>query len=65
MDGLLERDVDPDPVRQFAAWFEEAAAAGIRVPEAMALATATQDGRPSVRRARIRLLQRLRQPEGA
>ena len=49
MDGLLERDVDPDPVRQFAAWFEEAAAAGIRVPEAMALATATRDGRPSVR----------------
>jgi pyridoxamine 5'-phosphate oxidase len=49
MDGLRERDVDPDPVRQFAAWFEEAAAAGIRVPEAMALATATRDGRPSVR----------------
>ncbi len=49
MAGLLERDVDPDPVRQFAAWFEEASAAGIRVPEAMALATATPDGRPSVR----------------
>ena len=49
MGGLLERDVDPDPVRQFGAWFEEAAAAGMRVPEAMALATATRDGRPSVR----------------
>ena len=49
MAGLLERDVDPDPVRQFAAWFEEASTAGIRVPEAMALATATPDGRPSVR----------------
>jgi pyridoxamine 5'-phosphate oxidase len=49
MAGLLERDVDPDPVRQFAAWFDEASAAGIRVPEAMALATATRDGRPSVR----------------
>ena len=49
MDGLRKRDVGPDPVRQFTAWFEEAAAAGIRVPEAMALATATRDGRPSVR----------------
>ena len=49
MAGLLERDVDPDPVRQFAAWFEEASTAGIRVPEAMALATATPDRRPSVR----------------
>ena len=49
MTGLLERDVDPDPVRQFGAWFDEAAAAGIRAPEAMALATAARDGRPSVR----------------
>jgi pyridoxamine 5'-phosphate oxidase len=46
---LLEADVDPDPVRQFAAWFGDAAAAGIRTPEAMAVATATVDGRPSVR----------------
>ena len=49
MTELLERDVDPDPFRQFAAWFAEAAATGIRAPEAMALATAAQDGRPSVR----------------
>jgi pyridoxamine 5'-phosphate oxidase len=46
---LLEGDVDPDPVRQFGKWFEEAQRAGIRVPEAMAVATATSDGRPSVR----------------
>jgi pyridoxamine 5'-phosphate oxidase len=46
---LLERDVDPDPLRQFAVWFDQAAAAGIRAPEAMALATAARDGRPSVR----------------
>jgi pyridoxamine 5'-phosphate oxidase len=49
MPELLEHDVDPDPVRQFAAWFDEAAAAGIRAPEAMALATAARSGRPSVR----------------
>jgi pyridoxamine 5'-phosphate oxidase len=42
-------ELDPDPLRQFAAWFEEAGAAGVRAPEAMALATATADGLPSVR----------------
>ena len=46
---LLEEDVHPDPLRQFAAWFDEARRAEIRAPEAAALATATADGRPSVR----------------
>ncbi|MGO9957366.1 MAG: pyridoxamine 5'-phosphate oxidase [Solirubrobacteraceae bacterium] len=46
---LREEDVDPDPVRQFAAWFEAVAAAGAEQPEAAALASATADGRPSVR----------------
>jgi pyridoxamine 5'-phosphate oxidase len=46
---LLEGDVDRDPLRQFQAWFEEARAAGIRVPESAALATATPEGSPSVR----------------
>ncbi len=48
---LREQDVDRDPVRQFAAWFEAAAdpSAGIRQPEAAALSTATPDGAPSVR----------------
>jgi len=46
---LLEADVDPDPHRQFARWFADAAAAEIRAPEAVALATASGDGAPSVR----------------
>lgn len=46
---LREQDVDPDPVRQFGAWFEQAANAGVRAPEAAALATASSDGMPSVR----------------
>ena len=46
---LDEAELDPDPLRQFAAWFEEAGAAGMRAPEAMALASAAADGRPSVR----------------
>jgi pyridoxamine 5'-phosphate oxidase len=45
---LLEEQADPDPLRQFGAWFAEAAQA-VRVPEAVALATATRDGAPSVR----------------
>jgi pyridoxamine 5'-phosphate oxidase len=48
-DPLLERDADRDPLRQFALWFEEAGAAGVRLPEAMALATASAGGAPSVR----------------
>jgi pyridoxamine 5'-phosphate oxidase len=44
-----ERDLDPDPLRQFRRWFDEAREAGVEVPESMALATSTPDGRPSVR----------------
>jgi pyridoxamine 5'-phosphate oxidase len=46
---LREEDVDPDPLRQFAVWFEEASAAGLRMPEAAALATASAEGAPSAR----------------
>ena len=44
-----ERDLDPDPLRQFERWFAAAGEADVEVPEAMALATATADGRPSAR----------------
>ncbi len=44
-----ERDLDPDPLRQFQRWFDEAQNAGIEAPESMALATSTPDGRPSAR----------------
>src|SRR5437588_12914982 len=45
----LERiDLDPDPLRQFNRWFEDAQGA-VRAPEAMAIATATGRGAPSVR----------------
>ena len=46
---LREEDVDPDPVRQFHAWFQAAADVGVRMPEAAAVATAANDGTPSVR----------------
>ena len=47
--GLRRADLDPDPIKQFGKWFEEAAGADIRDVNAMSLATATPDGNPSVR----------------
>jgi len=41
--------LDADPMRQFRAWFAEAESSGIVGPEALALATASADGRPSLR----------------
>ena len=41
--------LDPVPLSQFRAWFADAETAGVPAPEAMALATATPDGRPAVR----------------
>lgn len=45
---LLESDLDPDPLRQFERWFAEARDA-MRAPEAMAVATASAEGVPSLR----------------
>jgi pyridoxamine 5'-phosphate oxidase len=44
-----EADLAGDPLAQFRAWFEEAGASGAHEPEAVALATASADGAPSVR----------------
>jgi pyridoxamine 5'-phosphate oxidase len=46
---MHEHDLDPDPLTQFERWFADARDAGLVAPEAMALATATPDGLPSVR----------------
>jgi pyridoxamine 5'-phosphate oxidase len=47
--GLTEKELARDPFRQFEQWFQEAEAAKIPEPNAMILATATRDGRPSTR----------------
>ena len=47
--GLAEKDLARDPFRQFDKWFQEAEAAKIAEPNAMTLATAARDGRPSAR----------------
>jgi pyridoxamine 5'-phosphate oxidase len=45
---LGRADLADEPLEQFRRWFEEAGAV-LAVPEAMAIATATPDGTPSVR----------------
>lgn len=47
--GLDESDAGHDPFALFERWLAEAVASGITEPNAMALATATPDGTPSVR----------------
>jgi pyridoxamine 5'-phosphate oxidase len=46
---LDRRDLDADPIAQLQAWLAQARAAGIELPEAMTLATATREGAPSAR----------------
>lgn len=47
--GLLENEIDVDPVRQFDKWWHEAKAAGVPEADAMTLCTASADGVPSAR----------------
>lgn len=48
-DGLDEAAAGDDPLALFDRWLDEAVAAQVHEPNAMALATSTPDGRPSVR----------------
>ena len=47
--ALNESNVEHDPVAQFAQWYDDARAVEKPLPHAMALATATPGGRPSLR----------------
>jgi pyridoxamine 5'-phosphate oxidase len=49
-----ERELHPDPLVQFRAWFDEAVAAGVCEPDAMTLATASLAGSPSARTVSLR-----------
>ncbi len=46
---LSENDVKSNPIEQFDHWFDEALKSGIYEPNAMTLATASPDGKPSAR----------------
>jgi pyridoxamine 5'-phosphate oxidase len=54
MAPLDEHEVDPDPLRQLVAWYDEAIAADVRQADAMTLATSTPDGRVSARMVLLR-----------
>ncbi|HWP47416.1 MAG TPA: pyridoxamine 5'-phosphate oxidase [Candidatus Limnocylindrales bacterium] len=49
LDRLNEQDLDPDPFKQFSKWFQQALEAQLLLPDAMTLATATREGKPSAR----------------
>jgi pyridoxamine 5'-phosphate oxidase len=47
--ALVAAEMTDDPVQRFQEWFREAEQAGVEVPEAMTVATASPDGAPSAR----------------
>lgn len=54
--GLLESNINPNPLKQFQIWFQQALEAEILEPNAMTLATVDSEGKPT---ARIVLLKHL------
>lgn len=52
--GLRRSDLLDDPFAQFTAWLADAEAAGVALPNAMALSTAGADGRPTLRHVLLR-----------
>ena len=47
--GLSEADLNSDPIAQFNVWFQQALDADLLEPNAMTIATATPDGKPTAR----------------
>jgi pyridoxamine 5'-phosphate oxidase len=56
--GLRRADLDPDPVAQFERWFGEARNSGQIEPNAMSLATASAQGRPTLRTVLLKYFDR-------
>jgi pyridoxamine 5'-phosphate oxidase len=56
--GLSETQADPDPIRQFERWFEDALRARLPLPNAMSLATVTPSGAPSARTVLLKGVER-------
>ena len=52
--GLAESDLVADPIEQFRAWYAAWREVAVGEPDAMVVATATPDGRPSVRTVLLR-----------
>jgi pyridoxamine 5'-phosphate oxidase len=56
--GLSEKHADPDPLRLFSVWLEDAVKAGLPLPNAMTLATVTPEGAPDARIVLLKGLER-------
>jgi len=54
-DGLDRDDLDPDPIGQFQAWYQQAIDARLPEPNAMSIATVDADGQPSLRTVLLKL----------
>jgi pyridoxamine 5'-phosphate oxidase len=52
--GLTEDEAGADPLALFDRWYLEARKAGLYLPESMALATSTAQGKPSVRQVLLK-----------
>jgi pyridoxamine 5'-phosphate oxidase len=52
--ALRTAGADPDPFVMFSRWYDDALAHGVRQPDAMVVATATADARPSARAVLLR-----------
>jgi pyridoxamine 5'-phosphate oxidase len=49
LNGLHERDLDPNPFKQFGRWFEQSLSAELLDANAMTVATSSREGKPSAR----------------
>lgn len=56
--SLSEPNTSSDPYEQFRLWFSEAADSGISEPNAMAFATASPDGMPSIRMLLLKAIEK-------
>jgi pyridoxamine 5'-phosphate oxidase len=54
--GLRRKDLDPDPLKQFNNWFQQALSAEVPEPNAMTLATVDAQGQPSSRTVLLKAL---------
>lgn len=56
LEELDERTVDRNPIKQFQHWYDAVVRAKVAEPDAMMLATAAHDGRPSARMVLLKLV---------
>lgn len=54
-EGIDQRSLNQDPIKQFELWFKQAEDAGVQDANAFSLATATPEGAPSVRTVLLKL----------